>query len=150
MEALRYKLFPLYLAGDAAPQEANDESIVYTRHITNLKPFSCFPERLPKGRKNFDVYPRDKERPIFPERITPLYRFPDLSPVYLRTRLCFAGARRTYTQQKAFADFTRISRNSRAEEERAEELSEERSAYARVYRRGYTKLGSHLAVDEST
>lgn len=80
MEALRYKLFPLYLGEMLRSQEANDEGIVYTRRITNLKPFSCFPERLREGHKNFDVYPRNKEKPILsaytPERIKPLTVFP--------------------------------------------------------------------------
>lgn len=118
MERLRYKLFSLYLGAMLRLQEANDEGIVYTRRITNLKPFSCFPERLREVHKNFDVYPRDKEKPIFsaytPERIKPLTR-----PLVSACATLFRPQKPTYKEQCAdsFTDFMRISRNS---EERME------------------------------
>lgn len=37
MEALRYKLFSLYLGAMLRLQEANDEGIVYTRRIDALR-----------------------------------------------------------------------------------------------------------------
>lgn len=43
-------------------KSASAARVLSTRRITDLKSFSCFPERLREDHKNFDVYPQNTER----------------------------------------------------------------------------------------
>lgn len=121
MEAPPYKLFPLHLAAMLfCKRDRRQRYCLYASHY-ELEILSCFPARLRGGHKNFDVYPRDKEKPILSaylgeNKASPFSRpllLLLLPPICVRDFVSPQRSRRTKSKcADSFADFMRISRNS--------------------------------------
>jgi len=147
MEAPEYKLF---LPKAILLRKKRTARVLSARRVTDLKSFPLVsPRDYAKGRKNFDVYLRDKKKPILSARRNKAPPFSRPLGICVRTgaRFCFTTEAGKEQCGLVLGRYARISSNSEGESGTRGILKDRGwSAYASLSPETHTRSWKHRAV----
>lgn len=140
----------LFQSNVAAGETNRTAAVLSARRVTDLKsPPPVSLKRLREGHKNFDVYPRDKKKPILSARWNKAPPFSRPLGICVRASADSASPQKAGEEQPAysFTDVTRISSNSEGGSGARGTLKDRgRSAYASLSPEIHAKPGKRHAI----